>query len=194
MHSPRLSKSLRRFRSGHKIIGLVIAFLVFISAVTGVLLAFKKEADILQPPTQEGASRDLSEWKPLYELASIASKAFYDEFPEQEGNAVDRMDVQPSKGIVKVLFGKGWWEVQVDGATGEVKSIARRHADWIEQLHDGSIVSQGFKLVAMNVLGIGLLAMLATGGWLWYGPKVVRRRKSGSSSSSGSSSGSRQWQ
>jgi uncharacterized iron-regulated membrane protein len=87
------------------------------------------------------------------------------------------MDVRPSKGIVKVLFEKGWWEVQVDGATAEVLSIKRRNSDWIEQLHDGSIISDGFKLVSMNVLGIGLLLMIFTGWYLWYGPRKYRRLK-----------------
>ena len=79
------------------------------------------------------------------------------------------------KGIVKILFEKGWWEVQLDCTTGAVYSTAQRHADWIEQLHDGSIISAKFKLISMNLLGIGLALMVLTGIWLWYGPKLVRR-------------------
>ena len=79
--------------------------------------------------------------------------------------------------MVKVLFEKGNWEVQIDGTSGEVKSIAKRYSDWIESLHDGSIISDGFKLVSMNVLGIGVLILMSSGIWLWYGPKVIREMK-----------------
>ena len=169
--------SLRQFRVWHRNLGLTLAILVFISATTGIFLALKKEFDLLQPPTQKGISKNLEDWKPIHELAQIAQGAFYKKFPEQRNNAIDRMDLRPSKGVVKVLFEKGWWEVQVDGVSGEVKSIARRHSDWIEALHDGSIISNGFKLVSMNVLGMGLLFMLMTGLWLWYGPKRYRKAK-----------------
>jgi len=147
-----------------------------ISAFTGILLSLKKEVDILQPPTQKGVSKELSEWKSLDEISIIASDAFQKAYPETD-NTINRMDVRPSKGIVKVLFKNGYWEVQVDGQSGAVKSIARRHADWIESLHDGSIISDIFKLISMNILGIGLVFMIVTGLWLWYGPKQYRKLK-----------------
>ena len=169
--------SLRNFRSYHKVVGLTIAILLLISAVTGILLSLKKEFDLLQPPTQKGASKQLADWMPLAELALLAEDALYTKYPEQANNPIERMDIRPGKGVVKVLFAEGWWEVQVDGSTGEIKSIAKRNSDWIEALHDGSIISDGFKLVSMNTLGIGLLIMIVTGLWLWYGPKKVRRLK-----------------
>lgn len=118
----------------------------------------------------------MSEWKSLDEIARIADDAFQKAHPEIK-NSVDRMDVRPSKGIVKVLFENGYWEVQVDGQSGAVKSIAKRHSDWIEALHDGSIVNDVFKLISMNILGVGLVVMIATGLWLWYGPKRYRKLK-----------------
>ena len=76
--------------------------------------------------TQKGVSKDLTEWKPLAELSVIASDAFYKKYPAQKNNPIDKMDVRPSKGIVKVIFDGGWWEVQVDGASGEVKWTGTR--------------------------------------------------------------------
>ncbi len=152
---------------------------MLISAITGILLSLKKEVDLLQPPTQKGISKSLDTWKPLSEIATIATTTFHERYPDQKDNAIDKMDVRPSKGIVKVLFEKGYWEVQVDGTSGDVKSIERRHSDWIEQVHDGSIISDWFKLLSMNVLGIGMLLLMGSGIWLWYGPQLVReyRRK-----------------
>lgn len=169
-----LVKLIRAARRYHRSIGIFLLILVLISALTGILLAWKKEASVLQPPTTKGASAELSTWKPVAELADIARRALAEAHPEQAGNAIDRMDIRPDKGIVKVLFVRGWWEVQVDGTTGEIKSIARRNSDWIEAIHDGSIVSDGFKLLSMNVLGLGLLLLILTGFFLWYGPKRLR--------------------
>jgi len=148
-----------------------------ISAATGILLSLKKDIDLLQPPTQKGINKSMENWKPIGELAQIATTVFHEQYPDQKENLLDKMDVRPSKGIVKVLFKKGYWEVQIDATSGEVKSIARRHSDWIEQLHDGSIISDWFKLISMNVLGIGLLILVSSGIWLWYGPKQIRKIK-----------------
>ncbi len=111
----------------------------------------------------------------MRELADLAETALYDTQPAQLDNPIDRIDVRPGKGIAKVLFEKGWWEVQIDGVNGEILSVAKRHSDWIEKLHDGSIVSDFFKLLTMNALGIGLLILMITGLWLWYGPRIYRK-------------------
>ncbi len=176
MKQQKIISSLRQFRVWHKILGVLLAFFVVISAITGVFLALKKNVSLLQPPTQKTASKPLNDWKSLAELSSIAQSALEQAFPEKE-NEVERLDVQPAKGIIKVLFKHGWWEVQLDGSTGAILSIGQRHADWIEKLHDGSIVSDGFKLISMNFLGWGLLIMVITGMWLWYGPKYYRKTK-----------------
>lgn len=168
--------SLRKFRVGHRGIGVIVSLLVIISASTGILLALKKEVNIIQPPTQKGISTDLNDWKPINQLAEIAQAALAQKATDISTN-IDRIDVRPSKGIVKVLFEEAWWEVQIDGKSGEVLSIAKRHSDWIEALHDGSIISDGFKLISMNFLGFGLLLMVITGLWLWYGPKRYRKKK-----------------
>lgn len=177
MNIKSIIRSLRKFRVVHRWMGLTLALLLVISAVTGILLALKKDVNLIQPPTQKGISKNLADWKPISELSLIAEEAFHKQYPDQINNGVDKMDVRPSKGIVKVLFEKGYWEVQVDGVSGEVKSIAKRHSDWIEHLHDGSIVSDGFKLFSMNFLGIGLLFLITTGIWLWYGPRKIRKEK-----------------
>ncbi|MFT4760573.1 MAG: putative iron-regulated membrane protein [Paraglaciecola sp.] len=169
--------SLRKFRVWHRYLGLAVGLFLLISAITGVLLALKKDVNLLQPPTQKGVSKSLETWKPLSEIATIATTEFHKQYPDQQGNEVNKMDVRPSKGIVKVLFDKGYWEVQIDGTSGEIKSIERRHSDWIESLHDGSIISDWFKLGSMHFLGLGTILMIITGTWLYFGPKKYRKAK-----------------
>lgn len=170
-------KFLRRYRVFHRYIGITLAVFLLISAITGLILGWKKNVDLIQPPTQKGISKDITTWKPMHEIATLAKNAFYEEHPTQVKNKINKMDARPSKGIIKVLFKKGYWEVQIDATSGEIKSISKRHSDWIESIHDGSIISDPFKLISMNLLGIGLTILSLTGFWLWYGPKLIRAIK-----------------
>ncbi len=173
----KIIKSLRVSRVWHRYLGTALALFLFISAITGILLALKKDVDLLQPPTQKGSSKVLTDWKSIADIADIATTAFHTAHPNQLENTIDRIDARPSKGMVKVLFKKGYWEVQVDAVNGEILSIAKRHSDWIEALHDGSIIADWFKLISMNMIGWGLLLMIISGLWLWYGPKRYRKLK-----------------
>jgi uncharacterized iron-regulated membrane protein len=167
--------SLRQFRTLHRWTGLTLSLIVLVMSITGILLAWKKEVELLQPPTQKGKSTQLAEWKTVEEVARTAMKAI--DSVTQEKNEIDRMDVRPDKGIIKVLFKKKSWEVQVDATTGKVLSAGKRHADWIEKVHDGSIITDTFKVIYSTIAGLGLLLLTFTGLWLWYGPRVVRKSK-----------------
>lgn len=177
MNLESIVNSLRNFRKWHRIIGIGIAIFLLVSAVTGFLLGWKKDIDWIQPPTQKGEAKELTDWKPMHELAELATAHFHQKCPNQSSNKIDRIDVRPNKGIAKFLFESGYWEVQIDGKTGEIRSVAQRHSDWIEQLHDGSLISDGFKLFSMNFLGIGATIMVISGFWLWLGPIRFRQMK-----------------
>ena len=131
--------------------------------------------DLLQPPEQKGSHSDLAEWVSIETIVYSANSAI--DSVVGRSIAVDKLDVRPAKGIIKVLFKEGYWEVQVDGATGKSLSVLQRHSDWIEHIHDGSIVSDIFKLAYTNLIGWGLLTLAISGFWLWYGPKMVRKIK-----------------
>lgn len=171
-----LTGSLRNYRVYHRYLGLVLAVLVLISSITGILLGWKKDVDLLQPPTQKGATPNLEQWIPLSQMSTIATAAL-DSAQKISTNPIDRIEARPDKGMVKVLFLEGSWEVQLDGSNGKVLSVAQRHSDWIEKIHDGSIISDFFKLITMNVLGLGLLVLTFTGFTLWFYPKRIRKLK-----------------
>lgn len=177
MRKDRIVKGLRRNRVYHKYLGIFLCIIVVVSAITGILLSYKKQVDWIQPPTQKGTAKSLSEWLPLDQLGEKALIAFQAAQPTEQNPKIDRIDVRPSKGIAKVLLKDNWWEVQINGQTGDILSIQKRHSDWIEAIHDGSIISEIFKLISMNILGFGLLLLSMTGLWLWYGPKYFRKLK-----------------
>jgi hypothetical protein len=90
--------------------------------------------------------------------------------------------MRPDKGMVKFVFAEGYWGIQLDGSTGELLHIERRRSDFIENIHDGSILDyvfntdgEYFKLFYTTIMGLSLLLFTITGFWLWVGPKQMRR-------------------
>lgn len=149
---------------------------MLVSSITGLLLGWKKQVDLLQPPTKTGGSSNVADWVSYATVVRSANQALDS---VQKGTvAIERIDARPDKGIIKVVY-VNYWEVQVDGKTGKALTVAPRHADWIEHIHDGSILGEGFKLFYTNYIGWGLLIMSITGFWLWYGPRRIRRAKLG---------------
>ena len=174
MRLRNLVHRLRQFRSLHHWIGIAVVVFVLLSAATGLLLGWKKQVDLLQPPTLKGESVDVATWVSYETVVRNANRAL--DSIRRETAGIERIDARPDKGIIKVVY-LNYWEVQIDGKTGKTLSVAPRHADWIEHLHDGSLLGEGFKLVYTNYVGWGLLVMSITGFWLWYGPRRIRQVK-----------------
>lgn len=180
---PQQVQLLRNFRTWHRLTGAVLFVFFAIVGITGLVLGWKKDSQgYILPQTQKGSSPDLATWLPLDSLQQLAKKALKKEYPSYS-TAVARLDVRPSKGMLKVLFEEHHVGVQLDGATGATLSIAKRHSDWIENLHDGSIVDSWlgtkgyFKLFYTTVMSLALLLFTITGFWLWYGPKHLRKKR-----------------
>ncbi len=166
--APKGGRSLRVPRKWHRRISMVLLLFIVISSVTGLMLAWKKQFGWLQPSEVKGVSTDVADWVVPVLIADAAKRALSDSLkltPEQLP-VLDRLDARPKHGTVKVVF-KGDWEVQVDATTAAVLSVAKRNADWIERLHDGSIVADWFKNLSMTLLAIGLLFLSGTGYWMW---------------------------
>ena len=157
-------------------IPLILFFLVI--GVTSILLAWKKKVELL-PPTLETKVEN-GTWLLPSEIVAIGGQEMV---KLGEDSEVDRIDIRPDKGTAKVTFKKHFTEVQVDGYSGEVLSIATRHSDWIEKVHDGSIVDfyttgdEGAKLTYSTLVSIGLILLACSGFYLWYYPKLLRKMK-----------------
>jgi uncharacterized iron-regulated membrane protein len=153
----------------------------FIMAVSGIALGWKKNAgEVIMPSTKKGTATEGTAWLPIDSLSFLATGALF----EEKGvlSEIDRIDVRPSKNVMKFLFEDQQLEVQLDPNSGTVLSVGRRHSDWIEQVHDGSIVDDAiglpsglFKVFYNSVMGCALVVFTLTGFWLWYGPKQMRR-------------------
>lgn len=160
-----MSINLRKLsRNIHLWVSLVIFIPVVIVIGSGLLLQVKKEVDWIQPPTQQSNSPT-----PTLSFESILSVV--QQVPQADLNAwqdIDRLDVRPNKGIIKVR-GKNHWEIQLDSQTGEVLQVAYRRTDTIEAIHDGSWFFAAAKLwvflpvaILLFILWISGLIMLFT--------------------------------
>lgn len=170
---------LRRLRLIHRWLGIPLILFFLVIGVTSILLAWKKKVELL-PPTLKSQVEQSQQWKSTSSLMEIAKAEIVSRDLDSE---IDRLDYRPDKGVVKVTFTTHFTEVQLDGFTGEILSVETRHSDWIEKVHDGSIVDyylgkgEGAKLTYSTLTSLGLILMSITGFYLWRYPKVIRRLK-----------------
>jgi len=184
MRRKQQASILRTTRKIHRWLGASLFILFLVVSVSGVFLGWKKDSGgYILPKTQRGTTTDLSKWLTTYSLQKIAKQTILDSINPNISTQIARIDARPEKGIVKFLFEDHFWEIQLDGATGDVLSIAKRRSDWIENVHDGSILDDALgtkgviKLIYTSVMGLALLGFTVTGFWLWYGPKRMRKNR-----------------
>jgi len=177
------AKWVRITRWLHRKIALALFIFFLVIAVTGVLLGIKKHAGLLAP-TQKGTSSNLSEWLPVDSMQKMANRFLLDSVSANLSTNLDRIDIRPGKGIAKFVYKDHYWGLQLDCKTGALLLIEKRRSDFIEDLHDGSILDDLFgtndeqiKLGYTIVMGISLLLLILSGLWLWYGPKLIRKMK-----------------
>jgi hypothetical protein len=177
------AKWLRTFRKVHRTTGALLFVFFFFTSVTAILLGWKKHSGgLILAESYQGTSVDLKEWLPIDSLHSIACKILHDSVSSDLSLEVERIDIRKNKGMVKFIFEDSYWGIQLDGATGRLLQIERRRADFIEGIHDGSVLDKYFgtkggqiKLFYTSVMGLALLVFTITGFWLWYGPKRMRK-------------------
>jgi len=153
--------------------GAVIAALpLLVIMASGVVLQLKRESAWIQPPTQQGTGTELLlPWDQVLEVTKGVPEAGVESWAD-----IDRLDVRPSKGMLKVRC-KNRWEVQIDTSSGKVLSSTLRRSDWIESIHDGSWFHDSFKLWVFLPAGLILCGLWVTGVYLWLLPHLVRRRR-----------------
>lgn len=180
----RQAKLIRTFRKIHRTTGAMLFVFFFFISVTGLLLGWKEHSSgLILPKSRKGTSTDLKNWLPLDSLHTNACKILHDSVSADLSTELERIDIRNDKGVVKFVFADHFWGIQLDGATGKLLQIEQRRSDFIENIHDGSILDYYFgttenyiKLVYTSVMGFALLTFTITGFWLWYGPKRMRKR------------------
>lgn len=160
------------FRKWHRWGAVATALPLLVVVVSGVLLQVKKHFEWVQPTTQRGA-----EGEPTIGFAEVLAAARAVPEAEVAGwDDIDRLDVRPGKGIIKIRC-RNRYEIQIDARSGDVLQGAVRRSDFIESLHDGSFFGDGAKLWIFLPSGLILLGLWATGLYLFVLPYSARRKR-----------------
>lgn len=166
---PYMNRATRKL---HRWGAVMTAIPMLLVILTGLLLQFKKQSAWIQPKTASGKSNQLGvSWAAILDATKSVDSANVDSWDD-----IDRLDVRPAKGVIKVRCNNRW-EVQLDSSTGEILSSNYRRSDLIESLHDGSFFSDSVKLYVFSANGFILLGLWITGAWLWYLPFGAKRKK-----------------
>ncbi len=173
---------LRLVRKIHKIMGISLIFFILVLSFTGILLGWKKNSGgIILAETVKGISDNPSNWLSMDSLLKVAQTYAVENLKLSDPEP-DRLEVRPSKGILKVSFKNSYDGLQIDCTSGKVVYVEKRYSDMVEHIHDGSIVdtalgikSGSFKLFYTTLMSLSLITFCITGFWLYYGPKRLKR-------------------
>jgi uncharacterized iron-regulated membrane protein len=139
---------------------------------SGIALQLKKELAWIQPPTRPGAATGLSlSFDQILAAARKVPEAKVDDWDD-----IDRLDVRPSKGMLKIRC-KNRWEIQLDANSGEVLQVEYRRSDVIESIHDGSFFHDRVKLWVFLPAALVLGVLWLTGIYLFVLPYYAKWNK-----------------
>ena len=161
----------RDMRKIHKWGSIIIAIPFLVVLLTGLILQLKKDIEWIQPFTQVGETSTPA--ISFDEILSISQS-----IPEAEISSwadIDRLDVRPDKGVVKVRA-NNHWEIQIDTHTGEILQSTYRRSDIIEMMHDGSWFHEAAKLWVFLPNGVIVTILWITGIYLFFVP-ILNKRK-----------------
>lgn len=151
----------------HLWLGVLSTVVLVVICVTGILLNHKRGLGLM-PDVPHEASGAFERALPLAELARRAAEAVG---PAVAAAGVDRMDVRPGDGLVKVRFDdREVTEATVDLASGRVVHVGPRNDVFLEKLHSGEVFGDGWVLLS-DLAAVALVLALVSGYWLWLYPK-----------------------
>lgn len=163
----------RDFRKIHKWGAILIALPFLIVLISGLFLQVKKEFTWIQPATQTGSITYQTpgiSFEQILEISKSDEKANISTWED-----IDRLDVRPDDGIVKVRS-TDKWELQIDLGTGEVLSSMKRRSGIIESLHDGSWFHDQAKLWIFLPSAVVVTILWITGIYLFFLPYFAKRQ------------------
>lgn len=160
----------------HLWFGVLFTVVLAVIAVTGILLNHKRGLGLM-PDVPHEVTAPFAASLPLDSLAVLALSAARDVpgLIDQTGTdpvkAIDRMDVRPRNGFVKIrLRDRASTEFTVDLANGAILHAGKRGDVFLEKLHSGETFGGNWILLS-DAGAIALLITLVSGYWLWLAPK-----------------------
>lgn len=170
----------RTGRRLHRWVGMLLALVMTVLALSGGFVAFKKQVEYLQPGTRTGAEASL---EALLPPARIAEQVLALGLPEARSiGDINRIELRPAKRVYKVrLEAVDNWsspiELQVDAATGAILNQGLRGDQLWMDVHSFGVFGTATKLVTMVLTGLALLWLALSGLYLFFFPPWFRAHK-----------------
>jgi uncharacterized iron-regulated membrane protein len=164
--SPRTRSLARWMFNGHLWLGVIISALLIVICITGILLNHKRGLGLM-PDVSHQATGEFADALPMAELVRLAGEAA----PSAAAAGVDRLDVRPRTGLMKVRFrDSDVTEVTVDIHNGSVLNVGLRNDVFLEKLHSGEIFGDRWVLLS-DFAAVVLVLLVISGYWLWLFPR-----------------------
>jgi hypothetical protein len=165
----------------HLWLGVLSTIALIAISITGILLNHKRGLGLM-PDVPHEPTGEFTAAIPLDRLAYAAlvaapqaARGDWKEGDPVDNSLIDRMDVRPRNGFVKVrLRDKASTEMTVDINTGHVIHTGRRGDVFLEKLHSGEIFGGIRYVILSDIAAIALVLTLISGYWLWLVPKLSR--------------------
>lgn len=142
--------------------GVLFTVVLLAVAFTGILLNHKRALGLM-PDVEYAPATPFEGALPLAELAERARSGAAERGIEAD---VDRMDVRPDDGYVKVrMDDREVTEVTVGLASGEVLEVAPRNDVFLEKLHSGEIFGDGWILLS-DAAAVAVVLLILSGYWM----------------------------
>ena len=178
-----MSKSLLlQSRVWHRKIASVLFIFFFFISITAVMLAWKSVFTTVIFDNKITASTSLQKWLPLDSLESMAVRSI-NEKTNNHFKYAENIQLKPAKGYINFSF-KNYFNIQVDGETGNTIHIEQKNGSLIQDIHDGAIVDGWLtnklglsKKIYSSIMGLALLFLTLSGFWMWYKPKKIKQSK-----------------
>lgn len=165
----------------HLWLGVLATVALIAISITGVLLNHKRGLGLM-PDVEHSPSGAFEAALPMDRVAQAAlvaappaARGRWQPGDPVDVGLIDRMDVRPKNGFVKVrLRDKASTELTVDINSGQVLHIGRRGDVFLEKLHSGEIFGGLPFVIISDIAAVALVLTLITGYWLWLVPKLAR--------------------
>jgi hypothetical protein len=154
----------------HLWLGVLFTVVLLVIAITGIVLNHKRGLGLMPEVSHEITG----DFGGSLAMGDLAMRALTAAGVERSFENIDRMDVRPRTGIIKVrLRDAATTEVTLDVITGDVLHVGERGDVFMEKLHSGEIFGDRWVLLS-DAGAIALIILLITGYWLWLKPRWPR--------------------
>ncbi|MGI9043293.1 MAG: PepSY domain-containing protein [Gemmatimonadaceae bacterium] len=173
-NEPREGQGRRTIGAGFYVrllVSVIVTVALLTIAITGILLNHRRALGLM-PDVSRSSSTLFTNAMPLAELAIRARAAGG---PVAGNTDIDRMEVMPSDGLVKVRFSDpALTEVTLDIYSGKTLHVVGRRDVFIRKLHSGEVFGERAVLLS-DAAAVALVFLLLGGSWYWLGPRWRKR-------------------